>query len=388
MKDRPTPPAYARNPKLPPLHAKEPAAGAKALLDAEGPGAVAAWMLAQTRALVTDTTMRDAHQSLLATRMRTHDLYRVADAYAYNLPQLFSLECWGGATFDVALRFLGECPWERLERLRSRIPNILLQMLLRASNGVGYTNYPDNVVRGFVGQAAASGIDVFRIFDPLNSVENMRVAVDAVLETGKLCEAAICYTGDLHDPSRSRYDRAYYLRMARELRDAGTHILGIKDMAGLVKPAAARELVHALKEETGLPVHFHTHDTSGIAAASVLAAVDAGADAVDLAMDSLSGFTSQPCLGSVVEALRGQPRDTGLDPACVREISDYGRWCARNTPHSRPTCGHRRPRSICTRCRAGSSPTCASRRAPSASPSAGTRSPRPTPRSTGCSATS
>ena len=178
-------------------------------------------------------------------------------------------------------------------------------------------------MRGFVGRAADSGIDVFRIFDPLNSVENMRVAVDAVLETGKLCEAAICYTGDLHDESRSRYDRAYYLAMARELRDAGTHILGIKDMAGLVKPAAAGELVHALKQETGLPVHFHTHDTSGIAAASVLAAVDVGVDAVDLAMDSLSGFTSQPCLGSVVEALRGQPRDTGLNPAYVREISDY-----------------------------------------------------------------
>ena len=319
----PAPPAYARNPKLPRLHAETPAPGAKALLDAEGPEAVTAWMLGQAPVLVTDTTMRDAHQSLLATRMRTHDLCQVADAYAHNLPQLFSLECWGGATFDVALRFLGECPWERLERLRTQVPNILLQMLLRASNGVGYTNYPDNVVQGFVARAAASGIDVFRIFDPLNAVENMRVAVDAVLETGRLCEAAICYTGDLHDPRRSRYDLDYYLAMGRDLRDAGTHILGIKDMAGLVKPAAARELVHALKEETGLPVHFHTHDTSGIAAASVLAAVDAGVDAVDLAMDSLSGFTSQPCLGSVVEALRGQPRDTGLDPAYVREISDY-----------------------------------------------------------------
>ena len=206
VKGRPAPPPYARNPKLPPLHAETPAPGAKALLDAEGPESVAAWMLAQERVLVTDTTMRDAHQSLLATRMRTHDLCQVAPAYAHNLPQLFSLECWGGATFDVALRFLGECPWERLERLRARIPNILLQMLLRASNGVGYTNYPDNVVQGFVAQAADSGIDLFRIFDPLNSVENMRVAVDAVLETGKLCEAAICYTGDLHDPRRSRYD--------------------------------------------------------------------------------------------------------------------------------------------------------------------------------------
>ena len=324
VKGRPLPPAHARNPRPPELLRPEtPARGAKALLEAEGPAAVAAWMLGETRVLVTDTTMRDAPQSLLATRMRTHDMERIAPAYAHNLPGLFSLECWGGATFDVALRFLGECPWERLRRLRAGIPDILLQMLLRASNAVGYTNYPDNVVRGFVARAAASGIDLFRIFDPLNSVENMRVAVDAVLESGRICEAAICYTGDLHDPRRSRYDLGYYVRMARELREAGTHVLGIKDMGGLVKPAAARELVEALKAETGLPVHFHTHDTSGIAAASVLAAVDAGVDAVDLAMDSLSGFTSQPCLGSVVEALRGYPRDTGLDPARVREISDY-----------------------------------------------------------------
>ena len=324
VKGRALPPAHARNPRPPELLRPGAAPrGAKALLDAEGPAAVAAWMRGETRVLVTDTTMRDAPQSLLATRMRTHDMERIAPAYARNLPGLFSLECWGGATFDVALRFLGECPWERLRRLRAGIPNLLLQMLLRASNAVGYTNYPDNVVRGFVARAAASGIDLFRIFDPLNSVENMRVAVDAVLETGRICEAAICYTGDLHDPRRSRYDLGYYVRMARELRDAGTHVLGIKDMGGLAKPAAARELVEALKAETGLPVHFHTHDTSGIAAASVLAAVEAGVDAVDLAMDSLSGFTSQPCLGSVVEALRGRPRDTGLDSARIREISDY-----------------------------------------------------------------
>ena len=324
VKGRALPPAHARNPRPPELLRPGAAPrGAKALLDAEGPAAVAAWMRGETRVLVTDTTMRDAPQSLLATRMRTHDMERIAPAYARNLPGLFSLECWGGATFDVALRFLGECPWERLRRLRAGIPNLLLQMLLRASNAVGYTNYPDNVVRGFVARAATSGIDLFRIFDPLNSVENMRVAVDAVLETGRICEAAICYTGDLHDPRRSRYDLGYYVRMARELRDAGTHVLGIKDMGGLAKPAAARELVEALKAETGLPVHFHTHDTSGIAAASVLAAVEAGVDAVDLAMDSLSGFTSQPCLGSVVEALRGRPRDTGLDPARIREISDY-----------------------------------------------------------------
>ena len=323
VKGRPLPPAHARNPRPPRLLPEAPASGAKALLDTEGPAAVAAWMLGETRVLVTDTTMRDAPQSLLATRMRTHDMERIAPAYARNLPGLFSLECWGGATFDVALRFLGECPWERLRRLRAGIPDLLLQMLLRASNAVGYTNYPDNVVRGFVVRAAASGVDLFRIFDPLNSVENMRVAIDAVLESGRICEAAICYTGDLHDPRRRRYDLGYYVRMARELRDAGAHVLGIKDMGGLAKPAAARELVEALKAETGLPVHFHTHDTSGIAAASVLAAVEAGVDAVDLAMDSLSGFTSQPCLGSVVEALRGRPRDTGLDPARIREISDY-----------------------------------------------------------------
>ena len=336
VRGRPTPPAHAQTPRPPrrPPAGRSPdrsrgqaqgarTGGAKARLDAEGPEAVADWMRAERRVLVTDTTMRDAHQSLLATRMRTHDIRRIAESYAHNLPDLFSLECWGGATFDVAMRFLGESPWERLRELRTRIPNILLQMLVRASNAVGYTNYPDNVVRGFIARAAESGIDVFRIFDPLNWVENMRVSIDAVRESGRICEAAICYTADLHDPERASYDLDYYLTMARELRDAGAHVLGIKDMAGLLKPAAARELVAALREETGLPVHFHTHDTSGIAAASVLAAVDAGVDAIDLAMDSLSGFTSQPCLGSVVEALRREPRDTGLDPARIRELSDY-----------------------------------------------------------------
>ena len=320
---RPTPPLHAQTPRPPRPSGGVRIGGAKALLDAEGPEAVAAWMRGETRVLVTDTTMRDAHQSLLATRMRTDDIRRIADAYARNLPDLFSLECWGGATFDVAMRFLGESPWERLRAVRTRVPNILLQMLVRASNAVGYTNYPDNVVRGFIARAAESGIDVFRIFDPLNWVENMRISIDAVRETGRICEAAICYTADLHDPDRARYDLDYYVAMAHELRDAGAHVLGIKDMAGLLKPAAARALVAALREETGLPVHFHTHDTSGVAAASVLAAVDAGVDAIDLAMDSLSGFTSQPCLGSVVEALRRQPRDTGLDPARVREFSDY-----------------------------------------------------------------
>jgi len=309
--------------KAPALRADAPPPGTRTLLDEKGPQAVADWMLAQERVLLTDTTMRDSHQSLLATRMRSYDMVQVADAYAHNLPQLFSMECWGGATFDVAYRFLQECPWQRLRDLRRRMPNILTQMLLRASNGVGYTNYPDNVVQGFVSQAAESGVDVFRVFDSLNWVENMRVAMDAVLESGKICEGAICYTGDILDPDRAKYDLKYYVEMGQQLKDAGAHVLGLKDMAGLLKPASAGKLIRTLKEEVGLPIHFHTHDTSGIAGATVLAAAEAGADAVDAAMDALSGGTSQPCLGSIVEALRNTPRDTGIDPAVIREFSDY-----------------------------------------------------------------
>ncbi len=300
-----------------------PAPGAKQKLDELGPERFAAWMLAEPRVLLTDTTMRDAHQSLLATRVRTRDLVAIAPYYASLTPQLFSLECWGGATFDVALRFLREDPWERLALLRERVPNLLLQMLLRSANAVGYANYPDNVVRYFVARAAERGIDLFRIFDSLNWVENMRVAIDAVLGAGKLCEAAICYTGNLSDPRERKYTLDYYLRLARELKRAGTHVLGIKDMAGLCRPRAASTLVRALKEEIGLPVHFHTHDTSGIGAASVLAAVEAGADAVDAAIDSMSGLTSQPNLTSIVEALRDGPRDPGVDPARLRQISAY-----------------------------------------------------------------
>jgi pyruvate carboxylase len=298
-------------------------AGSKQRLDELGPERFAQWMLAQPQVLLTDTTMRDAHQSLLATRVRTIDMLAIAPAYAALLPQLLSVECWGGATFDVAMRFLKEDPWERLERLRSAMPNLLLQMLLRSANAVGYTNYPDNVVRYFVRQAAATGIDLFRVFDSLNWVENMRVAIDAVCETGRLCEAAICYTGNLSNPRERKYTLDYYVRLARELKAAGTHILGIKDMAGLCQPDAARALVRAIKDETGLPVHFHTHDTSGIAAASVFAAIDAGADAVDGAMDAMSGLTSQPNLGSIVEALRFGPHDSGLDPEHVRTVSHY-----------------------------------------------------------------
>jgi pyruvate carboxylase len=311
-------------PVLPALDLSSPLPdGTRQRLKALGASGFAQWMLAQERVLVTDTTMRDAHQSLLATRMRTADLLPIAPFYARELPQLFSLECWGGATFDVALRFLKEDPWDRLAQLRSRIPNVLFQMLLRGSNAVGYTNYADNVVRHFVQQAAAAGIDLFRVFDSLNWVRNMRVAIDAVVETGALCEGAICYTADLFDKTRPKYALGYYLGIARELRQSGVHVLGIKDMAGICRPRAAAALVKALKEETGLPIHFHTHDTSGAAAASVLAAVDAGCDAVDGALDALSGLTSQPNLSSIAAALAGTARDPGLRQDALHAASMY-----------------------------------------------------------------
>ncbi len=297
--------------------------GTKQLLDKLGPQKFAEWMRNEKRVLLTDTTMRDGHQSLLATRVRTYDIARVANAYAQALPNLFSLECWGGATFDVSMRFLTEDPWERLAMVREGAPNILLQMLLRGANGVGYKSYPDNVVKYFVREAARGGMDLFRVFDSLNWVENMRVSMDAVLEENKLCEAAICYTGDILNPDRAKYDLKYYVELAKQVEKAGAHIIALKDMAGLLKPAAARLLFKALREETDLPIHFHTHDTSGISAATVLAAVDAGVDAVDAAMDAFSGNTSQPCLGSIVEALHGSERDPGLDTETIRRISFY-----------------------------------------------------------------
>ncbi len=307
----------------PPTPRGDAPAGTRTLLDEKGPKAVADWMLAQKQLLITDTTMRDGHQSLLATRMRSIDMITAAPSYAANLPELFSLECWGGATFDVAFRFLQEDPWQRLRDIRAACPNILTQMLLRGSNGVGYTNYPDNAVQAFVKQAAETGMDVFRVFDSLNWVENMRVAMDAVVETGKICEGAVCYTGDILNPDRAKYDLKYYVAMAKELEAAGAHILGLKDMAGLLKPAAARVLIKALREEIGIPIHFHTHDTSGIAGASILAAAEMGVDAADCAMDALSGNTSQPTMGSIVEALAHTERDTGLDIEEIRQMSDY-----------------------------------------------------------------
>ncbi|HMO70784.1 MAG TPA: pyruvate carboxylase, partial [Paracoccaceae bacterium] len=320
---RPLPPAEAKAPKPPKPVTETPATGTRNLLEQKGPQAVADWLAKQKKVLLTDTTMRDGHQSLLATRMRSIDMIRVAPAYAANLPGLFSVECWGGATFDVAYRFLQECPWQRLRDLRAAMPNVMTQMLLRGANGVGYANYADNVVQGFVAQAAKSGVDVFRVFDSLNWVENMRVAMDAVLETGKVLEGAVCYTGDILDPDRAKFDLKYYVARAQELKAAGAHILGLKDMGGLIKPGAARILVRTLKQEVGLPVHFHTHDTSGFSGAAIVAACDAGVDAVDAAMDAFSGATSQPCLGSLVEALRHTDRDTGLDMAAVRAISNY-----------------------------------------------------------------
>jgi pyruvate carboxylase len=292
-----------------------------------GPEKFAQWVTKQKRMFFTDTTMRDAHQSLLATRVRSYDLLQIAEPAAHLMPQLFSLEMWGGATFDTAMRFLNEDPWERLDQLRARIPNILFQMLLRASSVVGYTNYPDNVVREFIKTAAAHGMDVFRIFDALNSVDNMKVAVDAVLsDTNAICEAAICYTGDILDPGRPKYSLKYYVSMAKELVRMGAHILCIKDMAGLCKPYAAYELVKALRNEIDVPIHFHTHDTSGINGGSVLRAHDAGCHIADAALASMSGMTSQPCLNSLVASLKNTPRDSGMDTLALQHLSDY--WSA------------------------------------------------------------
>ena len=315
-------PASLPKPRIPKSTA-EITPGTRQLLDALGPKEFAKWTHSQQRLLLTDTTFRDAHQSLLATRVRTYDLEAVAGFVARKLPQLYSLEMWGGATFDVAMRFLLEDPWQRLRRLRKAIPNICFQMLLRASNAVGYTAYPDNVVQAFIAEAAREGIDIFRIFDSLNYLPNMEIAMDAVLQTGRICEAAICYTGDILDPGRQKYSLNYYIRMAKELERMGAHILAIKDMAGLLRPYAAEQLVHALSQEVGIPIHLHTHDTSGINAATVLKASDAGVHVADGAIASMSGQTSQPNLNSIVAALDHTPRASGLDLRALNELSDY-----------------------------------------------------------------
>ena len=318
-----------------------PPAGTRTKFQELGATKFAAWVRQQKQLLITDTTMRDAHQSLLATRMRTHDMVAVADAYARQCAGFFSLEMWGGATFDTSMRFLKECPWDRLAVLRDRIPNVLFQMLLRASNAVGYTNYPDNVVQAFVKESAASGIDVFRVFDPLNWVPNMRVAIDAVVESGAICEAAVCYTGDVLDPKRTKYSLDYYVKLAKELEKAGAHMLAIKDMAGLCKPFAAGKLVASLRAEVGIPIHFHTHDTSGASLASALEAAKSGASVVDAAFASFAGLTSQPNLNAIVDAVRNTPLDTGLDPEPLRHFSHY--WAAVREHYTAFECGMKAP---------------------------------------------
>ncbi len=326
MKGRPVPARRVPAP-VPPVDVTQPIpTGSRQKLKELGPQKLAQWVARQKPLLLTDTTFRDAHQSLLATRFRTRDLVNVAEAYARLCPGLFSIEMWGGATFDTALRFLKEDPWQRLAELRAKIPNILFQMLLRGSNAVGYANYPDNVIKAFVRTAADAGIDLFRIFDSLNWVPNMRVAMDAVLKSGAICEASICYTGDILDSSRPKYDLRYYVSLAKELEKMGAHFLAIKDMAGLCKPYAAHLLVKTLKQEIGIPLHFHTHDTAGVQAASILKAAEADLDVADAAMAPLSGGTSQVNLNTLVESLRFTPRATGLDSGALDGIAEY--WAA------------------------------------------------------------
>ena len=305
---------------------KEPLYGTKQYLDEHGPKALADWALAQDKLLLTDTTMRDAHQSLMATRLRTVDMTKIAPAYSVLAKDLFSLEMWGGATFDVAYRFLKESPWERLKLIREAVPNVLMQMLIRGANAVGYKNYPDNVIREFVKQSAEHGIDVFRIFDSLNWIKGMEVAMDEVLNQNMVCEACICYTGDILDEKRDKYSLKYYVNKAKELEERGAHILGIKDMSALLKPSAAEKLITALKNELTIPIHLHTHDTTGNGVATILMAAHAGVDIADTAFNSMSGLTSQPALNSVVSALENTERDTQLPVDDLQKISDY--WTA------------------------------------------------------------
>ncbi len=317
-------PAKLREPVVPPHELGEAIPpGTRDRLKELGPDAFGQWIREQKPLMLTDTTFRDAHQSLLATRMRSQDMIRVAPAVARKLSGLFSLEMWGGATFDVSMRFLHEDPWERLVELRERIPNILFQMLLRGANAVGYTNYPDNVVKEFVREASQAGIDVFRIFDSLNWLPGILPAVEMVREAGTIAEGAICYTGNIDDPKRQKYDLKYYMDMAKELERAGCQILAIKDMSGLLRPFAARKLVTALRDEVGLPIHLHTHDTPGVQAASLLLACEAGVDVVDAAFGAMSTLTSQPNLESIVAAMEHQERETALDFDTLLAFSDY-----------------------------------------------------------------
>lgn len=323
-----TPPADFDVPVVPEFKQMELPEGTKQILDQRGPAGLSQWILDQKRLLITDATMRDAQQSLVATRLRTIDMTKIAPAIAALTPNLFSLEMWGGATFDVAYRFLRESPWDRLAELRELVPNILFQMLFRGANAVGYKNYPDNVVREFIKVSAREGIDVFRIFDSLNWFEGMEVAIDEVLNQGKVAEACICYTGDITDRSRKKYDLNYYVKMAKRLEKAGSHILGIKDMAGLLKPMAAHELISTLKQEVGIPIHLHTHDTSGNGGATLLMAAMADIDIIDAAFSSMAGLTSQPSLNAIAAALEHSSREVGLSIDDLQKISDYW-WAVR-----------------------------------------------------------
>ncbi|PAB57983.1 pyruvate carboxylase [Anaeromicrobium sediminis] len=310
-------------PKIPKVGNISDLRGTKQILDEKGPKAVADWVKSQEKLLLTDTTMRDAHQSLMATRMRSRDMIKISKATAALGKDLFSMEMWGGATFDVAYRFLKESPWERLRTIRKRVPNVLLQMLIRGSNGVGYKNYPDNVIRELIQLSSKNGIDVFRIFDSLNWLKGMEVSLDEVLKTGKIAEACICYTGDILDTTRDKYTLEYYVNKAKEIEKMGAHILGIKDMSALLKPHSAFKLIKALKDEVSIPIHLHTHDTSGNGVATILMAAEAGVDVVDTAINSMSGLTSQPALNSVVAALENTKRDTGMNLDDIQKISDY-----------------------------------------------------------------
>lgn len=313
-------------PKVPKAISSNNFSGTKQILDSQGPEALVKWIKSQEKLLLTDTTMRDAHQSLMATRMRTIDMVKIAQSTSSLAKDLFSVEMWGGATFDVAYRFLKESPWKRLEELRSKMPNILFQMLIRGSNGVGYKNYPDNVVRSLVDESAKSGIDVFRIFDSLNWLKGMEVTIDQVLKNNKIAEACICYTGDILDTTRDKYSLQYYVDKAKDLEKMGAHVLGIKDMSALLKPYAAFKLIKALKDEISIPIHLHTHDTTGNGVATVIMAAEAGVDIADTAINSMSGLTSQPALNSVVAALEHTKRATGIDLKGIQKISDY--WAA------------------------------------------------------------
>jgi pyruvate carboxylase len=310
-------------PDIPNILTLDGLSGTKQILDAEGPEGVVKWIKNQKKLLLTDTTMRDAQQSLMATRVRTQDMKNIAKATAVYGNDLFSLEMWGGATFDTAYRFLKESPWKRLESLRKRIPNVMFQMLLRGANGVGYKNYPDNVIREFIKESATSGIDIFRIFDSLNWLKGIEVSLDEVLKCGKVAEVALCYTGDILDENRDKYSLKYYVDKAKEIEKMGAHILAIKDMSALLKPYAAKKLITALKNEISIPIQLHTHDTTGNGVATVLMAADAGVDIIDTTFNSMSGLTSQPALNSIVAALENTDRDTGIDLTGIQKISDY-----------------------------------------------------------------